>query len=381
MKILQVLNSGRIGGMEQHVIDLTTELVKKGHVVYVWCNEGSIVDQYKNAGAIVVINKIRFDIDILYINKLKNFIKTEKIDVVHGHELKAAVNTLIAAKLAGVNARVSHTHTPISEWKVGGIKKFFTVRFYAFIVNMLASKEIALTPSRKEVKIKEGIKPEKIAVIPNGIDLQKFSISPVLKNTYREEIRARYNIPVNAFVFGNLGRISAEKGHDTLIKAFASFIKNELFHERAFYLLVAGGGACEDDVRRNAQALGISDRVIVTGVFEAEDLIKFYCAFDGFIFASAAEGFGYVLIESMYFGIPTVASDLTVLKEVGADTVLYFRSGDYKHLAEKMVELYSLVTTGGEEKVYMAKSRVDQLYSLEIFVDSYIKLYEDINIR
>ena len=156
MKILYVLNSSKYGGMEVHVQDLVKGMKKRGHDIFVWCPPGPMMDSYKELGAVGVEQKIRFDIDPLYISKLVKFIKKNSIDVIHSHELKAVTNALLAGHFSKTKVNVSHTHTPISEWKVSGVKKFFTVRFYSWIVNKFSSVEIALTFSKKKVKTKEG---------------------------------------------------------------------------------------------------------------------------------------------------------------------------------------------------------------------------------
>jgi len=123
MKIAYILNSGNFGGMEKHVLDLCQGMIQHGHQVFVWCPSGDMVPSFEKAGAQVTQIKIRFDIDPTYIKRLARFLKENRVDIVHAHELKAAVNSLIAGRLAGVNVRISHTHTPISEWQISRWKK------------------------------------------------------------------------------------------------------------------------------------------------------------------------------------------------------------------------------------------------------------------
>ncbi len=131
MNILYVLNSGTPGGMEQHVLDLVKGMVSNGNKVVVACKKGEIANWYADAGATVYKREIRFDIDLFYISFLINILKKENIDIVHAHELKAVANSLIAGLFAGTKVKVTHTHTPISEWQVSGfvdtLVKFFEV--------------------------------------------------------------------------------------------------------------------------------------------------------------------------------------------------------------------------------------------------------------
>lgn len=377
MKILYTLNSGNPGGMEHYVRYLVEGMVANGHEVHVWCNNGEIVKWYEDAGAKVTIAKINFDFDFSYILRLKKYLKENDIEVVHANELKAVVNTLLAAKWVGTKVLIAHTHTPISEWPINPFIKKLTLLGYSTFVNTFATKEIALTHNRFDTKVKEGIHKDKLIVVFNGVDTAKLDVSLNEKNDFDEEIRKRYSIPKTAFVFGTVGRLTVEKDHATIVNAFYKFLKNDMFHTADFRLLLAGGGLLEPDIKQLAEELGIADKVIITGVFGQPDLIKFYSTIDCFIFASRAEGFGLVLAEAMYTELPIICSDLPVLKEVGDGYVTYFRVGNYAHLAEKMVEAYAAITTDGENSTGRAKERVYSLFTLETFVQNYIKLYSN----
>ena len=180
MNILYTLNSGRPGGMEQHVLDLVVGMVTKGHRVFVWCPDGKIVDWYTKAGAHVTPKTIGFELDPKYIFELIKFLRTNKIDVIHSHELKASANALLAGFLARTKVRISHIHTPMTEWKhPNSIKKLFSyleMFGYACETAMFSSKELALTETRKKEKIRSLILASKIEIIPNGFDLSRFDV-------------------------------------------------------------------------------------------------------------------------------------------------------------------------------------------------------------
>src|SRR5688572_29126389 len=145
MNILYTLNSAKPGGMEQHTLDLVKSMVERGHRVFVWCPQGDVAEWFRYGGALVSEVSLTYDIDPGYIFKLVKFLKDHQIDVVHAHELKATVNTLIAAKIAGTKVRVSHTHTPISTWQMNPVIRFLDTVLYSVLVNLLSTCEIALT--------------------------------------------------------------------------------------------------------------------------------------------------------------------------------------------------------------------------------------------
>jgi len=382
MKILYVLNSSKYGGMENHVLDLVREMKKRGHDIFVFCPQGEMLKKYENYGALVTEKYIKKDIDFEFIENLRKFVNEKEIDIVHSHELKAVCNSLIACRKGKVKAVVTHTHTPISEWQINPLKKFFDIKIYSHLVNKYSDAEIALTESKKKVKIKEGIKEEKLVVIPNGLDMSEFEISDEKKSEYKKEIKHKFSIPEEAFVFGNMGRITREKGHEILIKAFADFLnlKNlSEYDKKNSYLLIAGGGVLEDKIRDLAKDLEIEKNVIITGKFEDEEKIKYLSSFDIFLFPTLAEGFGIVLTESLSLGIPTVCSDLDVLKEVGDGFVSFFKTGDEKELANAMLNEYNRVRDlkkSGDFFISGAKEYVKENYSMEKFAENYEFLYK-----
>jgi glycosyltransferase involved in cell wall biosynthesis len=378
MNILYVLNSGKMGGMEKHALNLVEGMMGKNQRVFVWCPEGDMSSIYLEKGALVSNKKIRHDLDLSYIWELSKFIRKNHIDVLHSHELKAVFHSLIAGFLSGVKVRISHIHTPISTWKINKIKRYVDVEIYTLLVNLLSSKEIALTKSVSERKQHEGIKKEKIVVIPNAVDTSGLALSYSERMAFREEIRKRYLIPQADLVFGCVGRLTEEKGHDVLIKAFKDFLDPELFHKNSFYLIIAGGGKLEPKLRDLAKELSIEDKVIITGVFSDKDKIKFYSSFNVFVFPSYTEGFGISLIEAMYLNIPAICSNLEVLKEVGGDTTRYFNTGSPTDLAEKMTRMYEDILSNKDLGLDKARLKVESEYTMDGFVSSYLALYQSL---
>ena len=226
MNILYTLDSGAPGGMEYHTRDLIRGMVKRGHTVYVWCKQGIMADLYKKAGAVVFEKKIRFDLDLVYIYELSKFLVQKNIQILHSHELRATGTGLLAAFVAQTPVKITHIHTPLSEWPVTKFKKKVYTFFYSRMVNMLAAKEIALTESKKRIKLREGIKDKNLVVIGNGVDLHRFKPIPMDKaNRY---IHSNFSIPEDTYLFGSMSRLTQEKGLFSLVRGYKLFIdKND----------------------------------------------------------------------------------------------------------------------------------------------------------
>jgi glycosyltransferase involved in cell wall biosynthesis len=213
-------------------------------------------------------------------------------------------------------------------------------------------------------------------VIPNGLDFNRFMVSEDQRLENRQNIRERYSIPMDAFVIGNVSRLTPEKGHTVLIRGFTKFLdlaQTAGINEN-FYLFIAGGGELENEIRSLACDYKIENRVIITGIFNEEDLPKFYNSFDLFVFPSFAEGFGYVLIEAMFSKVPVLASDIDVLKEVSRETVSFFQAKNRVDLAVRIKDLYIRIKNKDDLLTYPYDT-VEENYSMEKFIESYEKLY------
>ena len=369
--VLIISNSGNRGGMEVHVLNLL-EGLSEDFNLFVVCPKGNIVSEYEEYAKVINISP-KIDVDPFYILRLIRLIKILDIDVVHTHELKAGINGLIASSIAKTPLKISHQHTPISNWQINALKKKLDVFVYTMFVNLLSSFEIALTEEIKKQKMIEGIKEKKLVVIPNGVDLKALRMSDKVREENRGEVCERYGINERSLILGNISRLTVEKGHFLLIKALRE-LKNDgkLANVK---ILIAGDGDLKDEIVRMVKSYDLSDRVVFTGFVSEEDKFKILSSLDVFVFPTLAEGFGIVLIEAMSFGVPCVVSDLPVLKDVALDSVFYFESGNEKDLEEKISKI---VADKSFRSSLSGKStaRVKK-YDIKNFWESYNNLYEN----
>ena len=363
MRILYAINSGVIGGAEKHIIDLAQGLSSEDNSIHIWCKKGPNNDLFAKAGAKVVIRDIHFDICLSYIFNLYKYLKKEKIDVVHTHDLKAGVNALIAARLAGIKVRIGHIHTPLSTWEVTKLKKTVNLVVYYFINRFISTHEIAITEVVKEIKIKERLDPNKIVVIPNAIKLEtKIDKDESIKFITDWGFQDKY-------IIGYVGRLSREKNLTLLIKAFSKIYKEN----DNLRLALIGGGEEEVKLKKLIEELGIVDSVRITGVFAEEDKKSLFKTINLFVFPSITEGFGYVPLEALMLGIPVISSDIPVLQEVLGESVLYFRSHDIDDLYEKIKK--AVITRYMPDTILV--NDIIQKYSMSNFIKSYSNLYRE----
>jgi len=156
----------------------------------------------------------------------------------------------------------------------------------------------------------------KLEIVPTGVDMEVFRAEPEAA----DDFRARHDGPIALFA----GRLSTEKNIGLLIDAFAGVRRRGV---RAT-LVIAGEGPQEAVLRARVAELALQDCVVFTGAVAPAQLGALYRAADAFVFPSTSETQGLVLIEAMAHGVPVVAVDCPVSREVvrGAAGLLVERS-------------------------------------------------------
>ena len=143
-----------------------------------------------------------------------------------------------------------------------------------------------------------------IDVLPTGVDLSMFEGGC----TQAETLRARCGGPIALYA----GRLGKEKNVDLVLDAFA-LVAAQVPRAR---LVIVGEGPHEAELRRHADALPCAHAVEFTGALEKPELGAWYRAADAFAFASTTETQGLVLVEALSHGVPVVAIDCPVSREV-----------------------------------------------------------------
>jgi glycosyltransferase involved in cell wall biosynthesis len=153
----------------------------------------------------------------------------------------------------------------------------------------------------------------KISVIPLGTDYSAAPAGHV--PAYR---------PPGSFLF-TIGMVCPKKNFHVLLP---------LLQGNTHTLVIAGivKGAYPQAILEQAAALGVAERVVITGPVSAADKDWYYAHCDAFLFPSLAEGFGLPVIEAMHHGKPVFLSNLTSLPEVGGDAAYYFTDFEPAHM-------------------------------------------------
>ncbi|HMK35770.1 MAG TPA: glycosyltransferase [Desulfomonilaceae bacterium] len=211
---------------------------------------------------------------------------------------------------------------------------------------------------------REGIKPEQVVFIPNGIDIEAGN------STTAGSLRTRLHISPDAPVIGFVARFYPQKGHSILLSAFAKVLEEE---QHAILLLI-GDGPLRPELESQAAALSVNANVRFVG--EYANLSEIWDSIDLYVQASLWEGMSIALMQAMLSEIPVVATAVDGTIELIEDekTGFLVKPGDVAALAFAVVralkntELAKQIGKNGsaminrEYSVSMMVSRFDDMY-------------------
>lgn len=174
-----------------------------------------------------------------------------------------------------------------------------------------SSRLIAVCQALKDAMIRLNAPPEKVAVIPNGADPQKFHPLP------KEASRKRLDLPGKRMIL-SVGGLTENKGFHRLIKAIRILI--DCFQQNNIFLLIVGEGPFRAQLEGLIASLDLSQHVRLVGAIPHNDLPLWFNAADLFCLCSGREGWPCVLVESLACGIPVVATGIGGIPEIISST-------------------------------------------------------------
>ncbi len=171
-----------------------------------------------------------------------------------------------------------------------------------------------------------------MAVIPSGVDLERFSTGD------GQRFRTRYKLPADAWLIGHVGRLAEEKNLEFLATAVARAVKQ--MKEKAYFVVV-GTGPAENEIRIIVNEHGIADRTRLVGTLTGQELLDAYQALDLFTFTSMTETQGMVIVEAMAAGTPVLALDAPGAREVVEDgqNGRLMKNQDVQEYADAVIDL------------------------------------------
>lgn len=241
----------------------------------------------------------------------------------------------------------------------------------AWLLGMRRREVATVSSAAREMLVASlGLRPERIRVIPNGIDARQFAPADAAA---RAACRSRFRFGPDDFVVGSTGAFKPIKRHGVMLEAFARLV-NSCPNAK---LLLSGYGREQQSIESRAAALGLADRVIFAGWLpNVTDALH---AMDVYASSSAAEGMSNSVLEALGCGLPCAVTDVSDHRAIfaGVDPGLVVPVEDGAALGDALIRL---------AQQPQQRARIGQLsrrlileqFTFERTVEGYRRLYTDV---
>lgn len=290
LKITQFTFGLQPGGQERVVVDLAKTFHEMGHICTVYTTQfrGELTVELESSDIAFHCLGLKKSYDPRALVPLMKYLKNNAVDVVITHGNSGCLIPRIAAIVSNVPAFIHVEHSIASNYK----RKYniFIDKFLSNFADKIVCVSMAVKQSLLQI---EKIKPEKIVVIPNGLDIKRFAhvTDNTLKKSHFKKI-------------GVIGRFSKEKGHIYFVEAATKIVKT--FKNVEF--IFVGDGPCRQWIEQKVKEYNIDTYCHFLGV--RHDIGNILQELDIFVLPSIREGLPISLLEAQYFGIPSVATDV-----------------------------------------------------------------------
>jgi len=355
MNVLQVLPRLDEGGVETGTIDFARFLSSRNHKAVVISGGGRLVRRLDEVGArhykIPVGNKSILSF-IGVVPKIVDVIRRENIQIVHARSRVPALAAFLASRIANVlfitTAHGYYKRHLIS--RVMGWGKVVIVASHAMGYHMIKNF---------------GVSPEKIKLIPRGVELSSF------------EYKGPEEKKSNPFTIGMIARISPIKGHSYFLQAISQVARKI---PNLSVLIVGGFPKGKEKYKQEllllVKRLGIGDTVKFLG--PRDDIPRILSEVNLLVHSPVEqEAFGRSIIEAQASGVPVVATSVGGVVDIVKDgsTGLLASPKDSKDLADKIVRIVK--DKNLQERVSRnARKLVEENFSLERMACATLDIYE-----
>jgi glycosyltransferase involved in cell wall biosynthesis len=365
LRVLFVQTDMRVGGAEMVTANIIRRLDRRQFAPELCClkQRGALGEELANEIP-VHHGLLRNKWDLRVWPRMTALLRRRKIDAVVtvGAGDKMFWGRL-AARRVGVPVIVSALHSTGWPDGVGRLNRMLTPITDAFIA-------VAASHGRFLVE-RSGFPARKVAVIPNGVDTQRFAPSSDVA-----DVRRALGVDPSAPVVGIVAALRPEKNHELFLE-MARRVVNELPDTR---FVVIGDGPCRERLEERARELGLASHVLFLGM--RDDVPRLLAAIDVFALTSRMEANPISILEAMSAGRPVVATNVGSIHEVvvEGETGFLATPGDAGQLADRVLRLAG----DPQRRVAMGaaarRSVVDQ-WSIQAMVEGYERLIETIHER
>ncbi|MEO7663982.1 MAG: glycosyltransferase [Candidatus Limnocylindrales bacterium] len=306
IRVVELLATGTNGGAQEHVLNLMSRIdLTRYDVSICSLSPGSAVRKLERAGFDVCV--IDTPDDAQAIEAVAAHLTAVGADVVHNHMYRAEiVGTQAAWRMADAGLRRPYIVGTVHSSRIRPDIDKALLRQLTPRMDHL----IAVSTSIVHKIADEGRVGAPVTLIYNGVDLQRYD-EQVPCCTLREE----YGLPPEGPIVGVVARLEQEKGHPTLIDAWAQ-VHAEIPDAT---LLIVGEGSRRALLESHVDGLGLSSSVVFTG--RRDDVPAVTAALDVAVLPSYREAQGLTILEAMALSRPVVASNVGGIPEMIEDGI------------------------------------------------------------
>ncbi len=359
LRIAFLVNNLAYGGAERQLVVLARSLRERGHIVSVLTlyPGGGLEQELRAAGVRLrsIEKRGRWDVASFFI-RLQRAVREESPDILHGYLATPNIaTTLIRPLFPGMKTiwgeRASNMDISRYHW-VARLSDLITTALCRFpdlhIVNSRAGLDHAIS---------RGYPAAKSAVIPNGIETDRFTPDPAAGR----HLRHTWKVADDAVLIGRVGRLDVMKDHATVLRAAAQIARQ---HDDVRFVCVGNGDARYGEAMRALSCdLGLADRLLwlpaqadMNAVYNALDIV---CSSSAF-----GEGFPNVVGEAMACGVLCVVTDVGDSAMLVGDERFVVPPRDPVRLASRIEYLLSISTTERNDIRAHLRHRVVEHFSV-----------------
>lgn len=353
LTVMHVISNLDVGGAQEVVRTVCAYLAEEGcRPVVCTFQDGPLRAEIERAGIPVellparrhtILSPVGFLRDMWRIRRaLADLVKRYEADVVQTHLLRRLDFLVLTLRrpsglplvfwtVHNTNFTLRAEHLAAHRWLLGPKRLGYRLlyRLGALRVNGF----VAVSEEVRGAVIQDiGPVGDKVAVIPNGVDVRRYE-----QRAGRQRVRAELGIGDDTHLMILVGNFKEQKGHRYLIAAAAEVVPAFPHLRIAF----AGDGARREELERAVQAAGLEGSIFFLG--QRSDVPALLAASDSFVLPSLWEGLPMALIEAMASALPIIATDVSGTRQVMAPGVtgLLVAPGSVPELVEAMTSMLS----------------------------------------
>lgn len=372
-----------VGGVETHILALLAALDPTRYRATVLCLPNPLFEQRLAAAGIpfqVIPRRGKWD--WRFVLRIRHALARTRCCLIHTHGLfsdfyGALACRMTTAEMSGIRAKPRHVltkHTfPEADMSMPARKVKFFYLLDHWVTYPRVDRFVAVSEDRKRGLIeKQGVRPERISVIYNGLSLDRAGASA--RPALRRELGLAPQVPIVGFI----GRLNREKGPDLFVQAMAHLVSvsRRLLPADPLFVIV-GDGPMKPRLLAMVQALGLAERFRFLPY--RDEIGSLIADMDAVVMSSRTEGFPMLLLELMAHARPIIAARVGGIPEAIEDgcSGWLVPQGDTEAIARCVLEALAHPDMA-RERGHAARNRFANLFTSDKMAQKMMDLYDEV---